>query len=93
MGRTECKDRIETDKPTILDKVTQSPPQQDQQDSGTFKQTEAGHAHGQNQLIDDSGQQHLSNVPSATMTPTDSTTTTIQIQPPNVTGTADPWSY
>jgi len=83
-----------TDKPAILDKVprTQSP----QQDDGAFKRSEAGHAHGQNQLIDDSGQPHPSNVPSATMASTESTATT-QSQVPNVTGTTDlgaiEWSY
>ena len=86
-----------TDKPTISDKVprTQSP-QRDQLDDGAFMRTEAGHAFGQNQLIDDSGQQHPSNVPSATMTTTEPTATT-QSQVPNVAGTTDlgaiEWSY
>jgi len=84
------------DKPTILDKapITQSSPQRDQQDDGAFQRTEAGHAHGQNQLIDGSGQ-HLSNIPSATMTSPEPTTT--QSQVPNVAGLTDPaaieWSY
>jgi hypothetical protein len=86
------------DKPAILDKaaITQSPPQRDQQDDGAFQQTEAGHAHSQNQLIDDSGRQHLSNIPSATMTSTE-TTTAPQSQVPSVTGATDlaaiEWSY
>jgi len=89
-------DRV--DKPAILDKapITQSSPQRDQQDDGAFQRTEAGHAHSQNQLIDDSGHQHLLNVPSATMTSTGPTTTT-QTQVLDVTGTTDlaaiEWSY
>lgn len=88
----------QADKPTILDKVprTQSPPQRDQQDGGAFNRTEAGHAHSQNQLIDDSGKEHLSNVPSVTMTSTEPATST-QSQVSNVTGTTDlgavEWSY
>jgi len=86
------------DKPVILDKapITQSSPQRDQQDDGAFQRTEAGHAHGQNQLIDGSGQQHPLNVPSATMTSTEPTTTA-QSQVLSVTGTTDlgavEWSY
>ena len=83
-----------TDKPAILDKVTRT--QSPQQDDGAFKRSKAGHAHGQNQTIDDSGQPHPSNVPSATMTSTESTAIT-QTQVPNVTGTTDlgaiEWSY
>ena len=86
------------DKPVILDKtsITQSPPRGDQQDDEAFQQTEAGHALSRNQLIDDNGQEHLSNIPSATMTST-GPTTTVQSQVPNVTGMTDPaaieWSY
>lgn len=86
------------DKPLTLDKapVTQSSPQRDQQDDEAFQQTEAGHALSRNQLIDDNGQEHLSNVPPATMTSTESTTTA-QSQVPNVAGTTDltaiEWSY
>jgi len=86
------------DKPLILDKapITQSSPQRDQQDDEAFQQTEAGHALSRNQLIDDSGQEHLSNVPSATMTSTESTTTA-QSQVHNIAGTTDltviEWSY
>jgi PERQ amino acid-rich with GYF domain-containing protein len=86
------------DKPVILDKpsITQSPPQRDQQDDEAFQQTEAGHALGRNQLIDDNGQEHLLNVPSATMTSAESSTTA-QSRVPNVTGTTDlgaiEWSY
>ena len=92
MNGVQGSDR--TDKPAILDKVprTQSP----QQDDGAFKRSEAGHAHGRNQSIDDSGQPHPSNVSSATMTSTESTATT-QSQVSGVTGTTDlgaiEWSY
>jgi len=85
-----------TDKPTILEVSRAESPQRDQQDDGAFKRSEAGHAHGQNQSIDDSVQQHSSNVPSATMTSTDSPATT-QSHVPNITGTTDlgaiEWSY
>ena len=86
------------DKPVILDKasITQSSSQRDQQDDGASQRTEAGHAHSQNQLIDDSGQKHLPNVPSTTMTSTEPTTIT-QNQVPGVTGATDlaaiEWSY
>lgn len=86
------------DKPIILDKapISQSPPQQDQQDDEAFQKTVAGHALSQNQLIDDNGQEHLSNVPPATMTSTEPTTTA-QSQVSNVKGTTDlaaiEWSY
>lgn len=86
------------DKPAILDKapITHSPPQRDQQDDGAIQRTDTSHAHSQNQLIDESGQEYLSNVPSPTMTSPQPTTTT-QSHAPNVTGTADPgateWSY
>ena len=86
------------DKPVILDnpRITQSSPQRDQQDGGAFQRTEAGHALSQNQLIDDSGQEHLPNSPSTTMTSIESTTTT-QNQVSNAQGTTDlaaiEWSY
>lgn len=86
------------DKPVILDKapITQSSLQRDQQDDGAFQRTEPGHALSQNQLIDDSGQERLSNATSANMNSTEPTTTT-QSQTPNVAGTPDvaaiEWSY
>ena len=88
----------QVDKATALDKVsgTQSSPQRDQQDGGAFKRTEASHEHSQNQLIDDGGQKHLPNDPSATMTFTEPAATT-RSPIPNVTGTTDlaaiEWSY
>ena len=86
------------DKPTILDKapMTKSSPQRDQQGDGTVQRTEAGHAQSQNQSIDDSGQQHLSDVSLSAMTPSEATTGT-QNQAPNASGTPDlaaiEWSY
>lgn len=86
-----------TDKLAILDNVlrTQSPQQRDRQDDGAFKRTEAGHAHSQNQLIDDSVQKHLSNVSSAVMSTKPTTTTQSPVS--NVTGATDlaavEWSY
>jgi len=105
VSEMRLKDRAEgvqesdrADKPIILDKapITQSSPQRDQQEDGAFQRTESGHALSQNQSIDDSGQAHLSNVTSATMTSTEPVTNA-QSQVPSVTGTTDltaiEWSY
>ena len=85
-----------TDKPLDKPPATQPSPPRDHQNDGVFQQTGASHAFSQNQSIDDSGQEHLSNVPSAAMASTEPTTTS-QSQVPNVTGTADlasiEWSY
>ena len=85
-----------TDKPAIIDKapVSQPSPQPDRQHDGIPQRTETSHAQSQNQPIDDSGQL-LPDVPLATMTPTEVTTT--QNQVPDVSGATDltaiEWSY
>ena len=85
-----------TDKPLDKAPITQPSPSRDHQDDGAFQRTGTGHAFSQNQLIDDSSQEHLSSVPSAAMT-TNEPTTTSQSHVPNVIGTADlasiEWSY
>lgn len=85
-----------TDKPLDKASITQPSPSRDHQDDRAVLQTGTGHAFGQNQLIDDNGQEHLSNVPSATMT-TNEPTTTSQSHVPNFIGAADlasiEWSY
>lgn len=85
-----------TDKPLDKAPTTQPSPPRDHQNDGPFQQTGASHAFSKHQLIDDSGQEHLSNVPSAAMTSAEPTTT-LQSQVSNVTGTVDlasvEWSY
>jgi hypothetical protein len=78
------------DKPAILGRasITRSPPQRDQQDGGAFQQTEAGHAHGQNQLIDDSSQRHLSNATMISAEPATSAQGHVPADP-----AAIEWSY
>lgn len=97
-GADGAQESDRADGPVALDTapIAQSLPQRDQQDDGAFQRTEPGHALGRNQLIDDSGQEHLSNVKSATITSTDPTTT-MQSRAPNTAGTSDlaaiEWSY
>ena len=87
----------QTDKPTILDKppMTHSSSQRDQQDGGVIQQTEAGHTQSRKQLIDENGQ-CLSDVPPATMSRTEASTS-VQSQVSNAPGTTDlasiDWSY
>lgn len=97
-GADRVQESDRADKPTIFDKapMTQPSSQRIQQDDGAVERTDAGHTQSRDKLIDESSQQHLLDVPLASMPQTE-TGTTVQNQVPNVSGTTDlastEWSY